>query len=196
MIYTNYNIEEIKEKLKNCLTSERYMHSIGVMEMAAELAKQFNYNIIKAEIAGLLHDCAKCLSTEELEKYSYCLCECERESKKTWHAPIGALIAEKEYGITDKEILSAIRWHTIGKTNMSDFEKIIFIADKIEKRTREENIRQDIETALKKHNNLDAAMLKSFQITIESLIKRKLPICYQTIDVYNKFLKLKNKRHE
>ena len=58
-------------------------------------------------------------------------------STKTWHAPVGAYIAEKEYSVTDSEILSAIRWHTIGKKNMSDFEKIIFIADKIETRTRE-----------------------------------------------------------
>ena len=54
MIYTKFNTEEIKEKLKNCLTYERYIHSLGVMEMAVELAKRFNCNIEKAEIAGLL----------------------------------------------------------------------------------------------------------------------------------------------
>ena len=72
---------------------------------------------------------------------------------------------------------------------MSDFEKIIFLADKIEHRTREEEFREKIEKTLRKTDNLDCAMLKSFKITIKSLLKRKLPICYQTIDVYNDLLK-------
>ena len=71
---------------------------------------------------------------------------------------------------------------------MTDFEKIIFIADKIEQRTREADFREKIEKALNKRNNLDDAMLKSFKITIKSLLKRKLPICFQTIEVYNDLL--------
>ena len=65
------------------------------------------------------------------------------------------------------------------------FEKIIFIADKIECRTREEKYRKKIEKVLNKTNSLDEALLKSFKLTIKSLLKRKLPICFQTIDVYN-----------
>ena len=188
MIYTKDKIEEIKEKLKDCLTEERYLHSLGVMEKAVELAKQFNCNAQKALIAGLLHDCAKCLTKEEMKKYEYCLSTCETQSIKTWHAPIGAIIAKNEYDIEDEEILNAIRWHTIGKINMSDFEKIIFIADKIENKTREKEISEEIETALNKRNNLDDAMFKIFQITIKSLIDRNLPICYQTIEVYNNLI--------
>ena len=115
--------------------------------------------------------------------------EYENESGcKTWHAPVGEIIAKRDYGVTDKEILSSIRWHTIGRINMTDFEKIIFIADKIEQRTREADFREKIEKALNKRNNLDDAMLKSFKITIKSLLKRKLPICFQTIEVYNDLL--------
>ena len=71
---------------------------------------------------------------------------------------------------------------------MSNFEKIIFLADKIEKRTREIEFREKIETVLNETNSLDEAMFKSFKITIKSLLKRKLPICFQTIDVYNDLL--------
>ena len=188
MIYTKFNIEEIKEKLRGCLNDERYLHSIGVMEKSVELAKRFNCDVEKAEIAGLLHDCAKCFSKEEMQKYLYCLKDEEKQSVKTWHAPIGAIIAKNEYGIEDEDILSAIRWHTIGRTGMSDFEKIIFIADKIEHRTREKELQEPIERALNTNNSLDEAMLKSFKITIESLIKRNLPICFQTIEVYNCFI--------
>ena len=71
---------------------------------------------------------------------------------------------------------------------MSNFEKIIFLADKIEKRTREIEFREKIETVLNETNSLDEAMFKSFKITIKSLLKRKLPICFQTIEVYNDLL--------
>ncbi len=188
-MFTKYSIEEIKTKLQNCLSEERYFHSLGTMEKAMELAKQFGCNIEKAQTAGLLHDCAKCLKTSELEKFKDSFEECEKLSEKTWHAPAGAFIAQKEFGVEDEEILSSIRWHTIGKKNMSDFEKIIFLADKIEERTREPKFREKIEKVLKETNNLDAAMLKSFKITIKSLLKRRLPICFQTIDVYNDLLK-------
>lgn len=188
-MYTKYSIEEIKEKLKNCLNEERFLHSIGTMEMAMELAQKYGCDVEKAQVAGLLHDCAKCIPKNDLEKMQNSFEECEKLSEKTWHAPVGVIVAKEEYGIVDEEILSSIRWHTIGKKDMSDFEKIIFLADKIEHRTREEEFREKIEKTLRKTDNLDCAMLKSFKITIKSLLKRKLPICYQTIDVYNDLLK-------
>ena len=187
-MYTKYSINEIKEMLKASLSYERYIHSLGTMEKAMELARKFGLDVEKAQTAGLLHDCAKCIPNEELEKSKETFEECERLSSKTWHAPVGALIAKRDYGVEDEDILSAIRWHTIGKKNMTDFEKIIFLADKIESRTRELEFRQKIEKALYKRNNLDDAMLKSFKITIKSLLKRKLPICFQTVDVYNYLL--------
>ena len=187
-MYTTFKTEEIQERLKKCLTYERYIHSLGVMERAMELAEEFGLDVEKAKVAGLLHDCAKCLPKEKLEKYIDTFEECEKLSVKTWHAPVGVIVAKNEYGVTDEEILSAIRWHTIGKKNMTDFEKIIFIADKIERRTRETDFREKIENALNERHNLDDALLKSFKLTIKSLLKRKLPICYQTVDVYNYLL--------
>ena len=187
-MYTKFSIEEIKEKLKACLSYERYIHSLGTMEKAMELAQQFNLDVEKAQVAGLLHDCAKCISNEELAAFEHAFDESEKLSCKTWHAPVGEIIAQRDYGVTDGEILSAIRWHTIGKVGMTDFEKVIFLADKIENRTREPEFREKIEKALNKKNSLDEAMFKSFKITIKSLLKRKLPICFQTIEVYNDLL--------
>lgn len=187
-MYTKYSIEDIKEQLKNCLSYERYIHSLGTMEKAMELAQRFGLDVEKAQVAGLLHDCAKCIPNEELKTFDYSFEKSEKLSSKTWHAPVGAIIAERDYGVTDSEILSSIRWHTIGKENMSDFEKVIFLADKIETRTREIEFREKIEKVLNETNSLDEAMLKSFKITIKSLLKRKLPICFQTVDVYNDLL--------
>lgn len=67
---------------------------------------------------------------------------------KTLHAPVSAYIAEKEFHVTDKEILSAIRWHTLGKLDMTDFEKIIFLADKIEPNTRDKEYSSEIRSLL------------------------------------------------
>lgn len=187
-MYTKYSIEQIKNELKASLNEERYIHSIGTMEKAMELARQFNCDVEKSQVAGLLHDCAKCFSKEKLLEHENTFEDCEKLSIKTWHAPVGAYVAKHSFGVVDEEILSAIRWHTVGKLNMTDFEKIIFLADKIEERTREEEFRIKIETVLNNTNSLDEAMLKSFEITIESLLIRKLPICYQTIDVYNNLL--------
>lgn len=187
-MYINCSLEEAKEKLKNSLSYERYIHSLGTMEMAMELAKRFGCNEEKAQVAGLLHDCAKCLSNDELKEFENTFSECEKLSHKTWHAPAGVIVAQRDFGVVDEEILSSIRWHTIGKVGMSNFEKIIFLADKIEKRTREIEFREKIETVLNETNSLDEAMFKSFKITIKSLLKRRLPICFQTIDVYNDLL--------
>lgn len=190
MDYTK--IEEYKQWLKENLNSERYEHSLGVAECAKELAEQFGVNPEKAYLAGLIHDCAKCLPENDL-KTLLCSCEdvCEEElvNTKTFHAPCGVIVAKNKFGINDEEILSAIRCHTVGKTDMTDFEKVIFIADKIETRTRPEDWTTPVRNALKQPNGLDSALLVCYSNTIKSLVDRKLMICTVTIEIYNNLLK-------
>ncbi len=187
--------KNIIDKLKQSLTPERFEHSIGVAEEAVFLAEKYGADIEKARIAGLLHDCAKCLPKEKLldiivkNRDIWAIDECELLNYKTFHAPAGVLVAEKEYGISDKEILSAIRWHTLGKKDMTLLEKIIYLADKIEKRTRPAEYRKQIEGFLEMDNGLDRAILESYKLTIKSLVDRNLVICYPTIDIYNSLLK-------
>lgn len=183
--------KEVINWLKEHLDEERFEHSLGVAETAIELSKRFNLNIDKAYTAGLLHDCAKCFSkNESLEIMNNFLQveDCELINPKTFHAPVGAYIAKKEFGITDSEILSAIRWHTIGKLDMSDFEKVIFIADKIEPRTRPIEYINKIKPRLDEENGLDKALLECYKGTIKSLADRELKICITTIEIYNELL--------
>lgn len=182
---------ELSSWLKENLSEERYFHTLGVAETSKELAKLFNLNEEKAYLAGLLHDCAKGFSKEknlEIINSYLKIDACEMINPKTYHAPVGAYIAEKELGITDNEILSAIRWHTIGKLNMSDFEKVIFIADKIEKNTRPPEMINQIRPKLFEKNGLDNALLECYKITINSLTERNLKICISTIEIYNELL--------
>ena len=188
----NYTIEEIKNWLKSNLNEERYQHSIGTAECARELAEKYGIDTDKAYLAGLLHDCAKCFSKEKTSNILKCcddLDEAEICSPKTHHAPVGSHIVKNEFNICDNEILSSIRWHTIGKPNMNLFEKIIFLSDKIEKRTRSKEIAEPIRALLNQENGLNKAILECYKNTIKSLVDRNMTICTSTIKIYNDLLK-------
>jgi len=195
-----YDIEKIKLWLQNRLSEERYLHSLGSAEMAVYLAEKFNADAEKAEIAALIHDNSKCLSDEELEKTvqenNIEISETEKLSRKTLHAPVSAFIAEKELGITDTDILNSVRYHTLGRLNMSLLEQVVFISDKIEPNTREEKFSQKVLSKIEGAENLNRALLLCYKETIKSLLKRKLYINSQTIDVWNDLiLKLKNEQN-
>ncbi len=127
---------EIRKKLKKKLDTARYEHTLGVAYTAACLAMRYGADIQKAEVAGLLHDCAKCIPDEEklqkCEKHHLPISDAERKNPSLLHAKLGAYYARQKYGITDEEILGAITWHTTGKPEMTLLEEIVFIADYIE----------------------------------------------------------------
>ncbi len=180
---------KILEWLKKNLNEERYRHTLATAECAKELAAKYGLNEEKAYLAGLLHDCAKCFDNNKLLDIIHKnlhVEECEMLNCKTLHAPVSAYIAEKEFNIIDKEILSAIRWHTLGKTDMNTFEKIVFLADKIEPETRDKEYSKKIKKILEEAQGLDKALLECYKETIKSLVKRNLKICILTIDIYNK----------
>lgn len=211
-------IEEIEKYLKEVLSEERFIHTLGVKEEAMELAKIYGLDIKKAEFAGVLHDNAKCMSNEDLRAFidknirvydseidslpvlkegEILADKNELKNYKTLHAPVGAYLAREKFGINDNEIISSIRWHTLGKLDMTTFEKIIFLADKIEKRTRPIEYRNSIYKILNDNNGeqgLNKALLVCFKETLKSLANRELYICKSTINVYNWLLEIsKNK---
>ena len=186
-------IDYILNWLKENLSDKRYMHSIGCAQSAKKLAKLYNLNEDKAYLAGLVHDCAKNYDNEKLiyiirNKVQTGFLESELKNPKTYHAIAGVYIAKNEFEIDDDEILSAIRYHTVGKTNMSLFEKAIFLADKIEPNSREQKYTKKLWKLLKNHKGiigLNLALLVCYCETIKSLVKKNLYICPITIDVYN-----------
>lgn len=190
MSYIKISVEELLKWLKDNLNDERYEHSLGTADCAREMAVSYSVEPEKAYVAGLLHDCAKCFSTEKLLSIideHLEVEEIEKKNYKTLHAPVSAYVAKTEFGVEDDEILSAIRWHTLGKLEMTDFEKIIFLADKIEERTRENCYAEPIRKFLNEENGLNKALLQCYKQTIKSLVDRDLTICPLTIDIYNKF---------
>lgn len=104
--------------------------------MCQALAMRYGYDLKKAEIAGLLHDCAK--KYDDATMLGKCLehgitvTEDERREPSLLHAKLGAWMAANKYGVTDTDILSAIECHTTGKINMTLLDKILYVADYIE----------------------------------------------------------------
>ena len=127
---------EMRERLQSKLTKKRFEHSLGVEYVAGCLAMIYGVDIDKALTAGLLHDCAKCLSSEDkiskCKKHNLPISDVELRNPELLHAKLGSLYAKEKYGVQDNEILSAIEFHTTGKPAMSLLEKIIFVADYIE----------------------------------------------------------------
>jgi len=156
-----------KARLKKDLSQNRYEHSLAVAEEAVRLARIYGVDEDLAYEAGLLHDCAKGMSPDGLPPdeagYNIEFTEYEKSKPATIHAPLGAVRARTVYGVRDAQVLNAIRYHTIGRENMSMLEKIVFVADYIEPgRYEDESIRSarlaadtDIDAAaeLKKRRN-------------------------------------------
>lgn len=183
------SFKEIQEDLKEKLSAKRYEHTLGVAYTAACLAMRYHMDMDKARLAGLLHDCAKYLTSEE--KLHYCqvygipVSEYERKNPELLHARLGACFANEIYGVSDPEILSAVTWHTTGCPNMSLLDKIIFIADYIEpNRNQAEDLPEVRELAFK---NLDQCLLLILEDTVAYLGKKKSvtdPMTQRTFEYY------------
>ncbi len=129
-------ISSIRKRIKKELDRRRYVHTLGVAYTASCMAMAYNADIEDAYIAGLLHDCAKCLPADKklelAKKYGIELNEAEKANPDLLHAALGSYLARDEYGIENEDIINAIRFHTTGRAEMSLLEKIVYLADYIE----------------------------------------------------------------
>ncbi len=157
---------ELRERVRKAQKSERFEHTEGVIKAAVKMAKIFGEDIEKAYLAALLHDVAKNIDgkLELCDSVGVELDEFERSHPALIHAKLGAYIAKAEHGIEDKEILNAIKWHTLGRPNMSRLEKIIYVADMAEEGRDFPGIEAVREAAF---NDLDEAVRVCTEQTIK-----------------------------
>lgn len=171
------------------LHEERWQHTLGVVETAERLARLYGEDVEKARIAALLHDCAKELPKNHLlksiEELGIVMDEIEVANEALWHAPAGAALARSEFGIQDEEILSAIRYHTIGRANMSGLEKIVYIADMIEPHRQFPGVEQIRELV---ESDLDKGCLAAFDASISYIIKKGYLLHLGTCEARNSLL--------
>ena len=167
----NEQFQVIQAQLKKELDKERYEHTLGVMYTAGCLAMRYGCDMSKAMLAGLLHDCAKCISNDKkiklCKKNNVELTALEIANPFLIHAKLGAFLASSQYGVTDSEILHAIEVHTTGAPAMNTLDKIVFIADYMEpNRNKAENLD---EIRLLAFEDLDQTIRKVLGYTLNYL---------------------------
>lgn len=182
-----YDLNNWENRLVADIGIKRFNHSKRVMETALELNKNVNDDLVKT--AAILHDCAK----YNEDKYLYLLSDNIKSDitnyKAVIHSFLGAEVAKKVYNIDNNQVLDAIKYHTTGKENMSELEKIIYLADAIEPERSYPGVDELRDLARK---NIDQAMLSSLSHNIIFLTKKKVLIHPLTISAYNYFIKENN----
>ena len=169
-----YDLKLLQKQMKEELSDDRFEHTIGVMYTAESLAMRYGVDMTKAAVAGLLHDCAKCIPNAQklkmCKKHDIEITEMEEKNPSLLHAKLGAYMAEAAYGVEDPEILNAIKWHTTGKPDMSMLDIIIYMADYIEpNRDKAPNLKQIRKLCFE---NIEEALYQVLEGTLEYLSDR------------------------
>ena len=183
---------ELEKKLKKEQKGLRFQHTLGVAYTAAALALRWDVDMDRARLAGLLHDCAKCLSDKKkleiCEEQQLEVSDFEKEHPVLLHAKVGTYLAEADYGITDAEILSAINWHTTGRPGMTRLEQIIFVADYIEpNRNKAPNLQEVRGLAFQ---DLDRCTYRILQDTVDYLKKNPKSMDRMTMRAFTYYYNL------
>lgn len=188
-LYSTDSYEKIKSVLKERLDEYRFVHSLGVAESARELALRFGGDEKKAYLAGLVHDITKNETDERqlklFESDGIILNQVEKNNPKLWHAMTAPVYIKNELGITDEEILSAVRYHTTGKAGMTLLEKIVYIADYISAERDYPDV--DVMRSLSKQS-LEKAALYSLKYTLKKLSQSELVIHNDSLSFYNELI--------
>lgn len=189
----------IRRAMEKAQDEKRYEHTLGVAYTATALAMRYDVSLKDAEIAGLLHDCAKCMPDDKkiafCEKHNIQFSEIERKNPYLLHAKVGSFLAMESYHISDNDIINAILNHTTGRPDMSTLEKIIFVADYIEpNRKQAPNLTQIRKLAFK---DLDKALLWILKDTLcylDSIDGEIDPMTKKTYDYYLEIVKKNGER--
>ncbi|MCL2044865.1 MAG: nicotinate (nicotinamide) nucleotide adenylyltransferase [Oscillospiraceae bacterium] len=175
----------LRERSLARLDSRRVAHVKGCEIEAIALAKRWAVDIDDAREAAILHDITKMLSLEEnikvFSEHGITPTEVEIAEEKLMHAKTGALLAKSEFGVSDA-VFDAIYCHTTGKVDMSDLEKIIFIADFIEVERDFPGVEELRKVA---YENLNEAMILGLKISLQDLYDNGItpnPLSQEALD--------------
>lgn len=185
-----FSCKALRKQMEKIQDEKRYEHTLGVAFTAASLAMRYGTDVHQAQIAGLLHDCAKCMTNEErltiCKKNKLEVTPVEKTNPFLLHAKVGAFLAKEKYGIADEGILYAIRYHTTGRPDMTLLEKIVFIADYIEPSRKTAPNLDEVRTLA--FQDLDKALCKILSDTLAYLdtVDQEIdPMTKETYDYYN-----------
>lgn len=194
--YNYSDILKLSEEMKKELKPNRYTHTLGVATTAYSLALKWNYPEYTAMVAGMLHDCAKCISDEKrisvCEKNNIPISDIEYKYPHLLHGKVGAYYCKSKYEVYDEQIAHAITVHTTGCPNMNLLDKIIFVADYIEP-GRDKQPRLDILRSTA-YSNLDRCVYMILEDSVEYLNTNPDMVDPTTIETYNYYVSYMKER--
>ena len=185
--------QEMYDYVESKLSPKRYAHVRGVVETALEYAKCHHMDYDEVFIAALFHDIAKELKREEkirlCEAYHIELDDFEKQHIDLAHGKIGAALLEKKWGISKPSILNSIRYHTVGRHNMTDLDKVIYLADMTEEGRGSFKGKEQIKDFAKYNLNraMYHALVSSYNYVTNILKQEVHPITQELIEYYKQF---------
>ena len=184
-----YHFDENRAFLKARLSKKRYTHSLNVAHEAQRLAELYGEDPEKAYFAGLMHDVCKELPAEEQEELvrasSFAVSKEELVTKPVWHGIAGAYFLQVRMGVTDPDVLIAVRYHTVGRAGMTRLEEIVYLADLISEDRTYDGVEQMRQLCL---TSINAAMLEGIRFSIETTLKKGGYLPPVTVEAYNQYI--------
>ncbi|WP_276797101.1 bis(5'-nucleosyl)-tetraphosphatase (symmetrical) YqeK [Ruminococcus champanellensis] len=184
-----YHFDENRAFLKVRLSKKRYTHSLNVAHEAQRLAELYGEDPEKAYFAGLMHDVCKELPAEEQEELvrasSFVVSKEELVTKPVWHGIAGAYFLQVRMGVTDPDVLNAVRYHTVGRAGMTRLEEIVYLADLISEDRTYDGVEQMRQLCL---TSINAAMLEGIRFSMETTLKKGGYLPPVTVEAYNQYI--------
>lgn len=184
-----YQFDENRAFLKARLSKKRYTHSLNVAHEAQRLAELYGEDPEKAYFAGLMHDVCKELPAEEQEELvrasSFVVSKEELVTKPVWHGIAGAYFLQVRMGVTDPDVLNAVRYNTVGRAGMTRLEEIVYLADLISEDRTYDGVEQMRQLCL---TSINAAMLEGIRFSIETTLKKGGYLPPVTVEAYNQYI--------
>lgn len=187
--YIGLSRDDLLKKIQAVIPEKRFKHCLGVENAARQLAKRYDVNIDKAGLAGLLHDYAKKVSDDDflalIDKY-HLNEDLKKWGNNVWHGVVGIYKIKEDFDLQDQEILHAIEIHTVGSSQMSALDKVVYVADYIEENRSFPGVDRARSIA---NESLDKAVAYETAHTVAHLAQKGIPIYPQTLETYNHFVK-------
>ena len=184
-----YHFDENRAFLKARLSKKRYTHSLNVAHEAQRLAELYGEDPEKAYFAGLMHDVCKELPAEEKKELvrasSFVVSKEELVTKPVWHGIAGAYFLQVRMGVTDPDVLNAVRYHTVGRAGMTRLEEIVYLADLISEDRTYDGVEQMRQLCL---TSINAAMLEGIRFSMETTLKKGGYLPPVTVEAYNQYI--------
>ncbi|MBX5436359.1 MAG: nicotinate (nicotinamide) nucleotide adenylyltransferase [Alicyclobacillaceae bacterium] len=171
---------DVRDRVRAQMSAERFRHTEGVVEAASELARRFGADVGKARLAAWVHDAAREWPLKELLEWAgrAAVPEGFDAVPVLLHGPVAAAVLQEWFGVTDPDVLDAVRYHTTGRPGMSLLERILFVADASEPGRSYPGV-DDIRAAAGR--DLDEALALALDASLRYLLERRLPIFPLTV---------------